>query len=99
MRYTRRRGVSAFEDERPGAGNQPSPAETGWVEAMIAKAHSSADANGHQPQRPRSALDAVKGGPAKPRRRPRGPEVPELETRAKFDEYFTASEKHLLISP
>jgi hypothetical protein len=29
MGYTRRRGVSAFEDERPGTGNQSSPAETG----------------------------------------------------------------------
>jgi hypothetical protein len=26
----RRRGVSAFEDEHPGAGNRPSPAVAGW---------------------------------------------------------------------
>lgn len=61
VHYTRRRGVSAFEDERPGAGNQPSPAEAGWVEVIIAKAHSSADAGGQSPRRARSALEGGRG--------------------------------------
>jgi hypothetical protein len=33
----RRRGVSAFEDEHPGAGNQPSPAGAGWVRSSYPK--------------------------------------------------------------
>jgi hypothetical protein len=64
---------------------------------MIAKAHSSADAGGPRRSVRGAPWTPWEGGPAKPRRRPWGPEMPELETRAKFDGYFTASEKHPLI--
>ena len=35
---SRHRGVSAFEDEHPGTGHQPSPAEAGRDTDIIAKA-------------------------------------------------------------